>query len=361
MRDAAPAPIGGIDPETLTRQFGRCVIVQVTAQCPLECAHCIVESSPTRTEQLSTEALTRLIEDIGRDGRTDLVVFSGGEPFLSRTRLITALNTVAAAGLKAGIVTSGSWATTQDRARSVLGSLPLGPLADLAFSADRHHEPFLDMAHVRRGIDAALERDVPVSAFICVDGPQDDFLDRFQALLGAERLARIRLRVTRTHRAGRARTQPGLASLEEQVPLDALPDAPCMAPAAPSVCPDGRVMACCGDTVSDPDAWSALTLGQLARDGYGAMLDRADDSLLIQALRVYGPKYLAQIAEGAGALKNVRADRNNICDICRTAVTDPKALEVIMEHLQRPDSRDDIMVHRTLMYGEGATSARKRA
>jgi len=338
------------DPETW--QFGKYLIVQVTAQCPLECAHCIVSSGPDRLEQFSTADLVRLIEDVAADGRTEVIVFTGGEPFLKRARLHAGLEAVRRAGLRAGIVTSGSWAASEERARQILATLPFDVIAEITFSADRHHLPFLSLNHVKHGAAAALSLDIPVRVSICLDGDDDDFLDRFKTHMGPDLLARMRLRLIQTHRAGRAAIRPEFARLARPVPFADLPDQTCSAPSAPAVCPDGRIMACCSDTVSDPGNWAALELGHSSHDPHSTILDRADNSPLIQALRVFGPKHLAMIAVKAGALAEGHADANNICDICRRAVTDPAALEAIEDYLRQPDVRDEIAVRRLLLYGE---------
>lgn len=347
------------DPHGFTRHFGRCLIVQITAQCPLACAHCSVSSGPERTEQFTTEALTALIHDIADDGRTELVVFTGGEPFLKPERLATALAAVRAAGLRAGITTSASWARTEERARKMLESLPHDVISELAVSADRHHLPFLSLDHVRNGISAALSLGIHVNAFICLDSEADDFLEQFSAYMGPDIVARIGVRIALTHVAGRAAQRPEFKGLRRPVPYAELLDAPCNSPAAPAIRPDGQVMACCGDNMSDSENWGALTLGHVAEDDYGAMLDKADTEPLIQALRVFGPKHLAGVAIAAGALEVAAADPRNICDICRKAVTDERALKAIRSWLERADVRAEIAVRRFLMYEE--TSALREA
>ncbi len=170
--------------------------------------------------------------------------------------------------------------------------------------------------------------------------------------MGEDLISRIRLRITHTHVSGRAASQPELRRLYRPLPFADLPDRVCPAPSAPSVCPDGRVMACCSDTVSDPENWPALELGHVATDGYGELLDKADSDLLIQALRVFGPKHLAGVAIEAGALKAPKADSRNICDICRRVVTDERALAAVRDWLKRADVRAEISLRRFLMYEE---------
>lgn len=344
------------DPHGFTEHFGECLIVQITAQCPLECAHCAVGSGPGRTEQFTTEDLNNLIHDIADDGRTQLVVFTGGEPFLKRDRLAAALQALRDNGLKAGITTSASWAADEERARRTLESLPYDVISELAFSADRHHLPFLSLDYVKNGIRAALALGISVNAFICLDNDEDDFLDRFTEFMGPDIMKRIGVRIAHTHVAGRAAERPEFEAVKRSVPFDELPDRPCNSPSAPAITPDGRMMACCGDNMSDAENWQALQLGHVAQDDYGAMLDKADSDLLIQAIRVFGPKHLAGVAMEAEALNVPTADARNICDICRKAVTDEAALNAIRAYLKRPEIQAEIAVRRLLMYGEASAA-----
>jgi len=340
------------DPNGFTHHFGKCLIVQITAQCPLECAHCSVTSGPDRKEQFTTEALTALIHDIADDGRTELVVLTGGEPFLKRERLAAVLEAIGTARLRAGITTSASWAPSEARARQTLESLRYDVISELAFSADRHHLPFLGLDHVRNGIRAALNLGIAANAFICLDSDEDDFLERFRAEMGPEIMGAIGVRLAHTHVAGRAAERREFEAIRRPVPFAELPDQPCHSPSAPAITPDGRVMACCGDNMSDTENWTALQLGLVAEDDYGAMLDRADADPLIQALRVFGPRRLAGVAIEAGALKAPKADSRNICDICRRVVTDEPALAAVRDWLKRPDVQAEISVRRFLMYEE---------
>jgi hypothetical protein len=346
----APGP-----PEPVPWDARGCVIVQVTAQCPLRCAHCIVESGPERREQLNHADLLSLLEDIRDDGRTSLVVLTGGEPFLKLDRLRAALALASRRGLRIAIVTSASWATSPDRALAVLRSIDLQPVVELAFSVDRHHLPFVSLEQVRHGMEAAVSLGVSVTAFVCLDSARDDFLERLRMHLGESLFGRIGVRVTPTHFAGRAAAMLDAGEITEPVGLAALPETPCEAAAVPAIRAEGRVMACCGDTMADPERWKALTLGHLATDGIDKLLDRSSRSVLVQALRMLGPRHLAAVAERDGALGRDMFDRRNICDVCRAVVTDETALTAVRRHLADPAVQADIAARRLVAHGE-ATS-----
>ncbi|TGY90614.1 radical SAM protein [Marinicauda algicola] len=343
-----------IDPDTLHLHFARCVIVQVTATCPLACAHCIVSSSPERREELDTPALLGLIGEIAASGRTAMVVLSGGEPFLKLDRLAAALERIAELGMSAGVVTSAHWAVSKARAGEILDRLPRAALADFCISADRHHLEFMSLEPVRHALEAARDRGIASSLFVCLDSDRDDFLQTLHGALGAELMERVRVRVTPTHRSGRGARHRALAGVGEPARFEDLPDEPCHGPATPAVTPTGEVMACCGDTMSDPQNWPALRLGRTGEPGFAQHVEQADSDPLLQALRLRGPKHLARLAVDAGVLEPAgkRFDRRNICEVCRWVMSEPDAVAAVRDALSAPGCAEALQAERLLAFGE---------
>lgn len=332
--------------------FRRGLIFQVTLRCPLECAHCIVDSGPLRTEEASTERAVQWLEDIGRDGQVKVVALTGGEPFLNLGRLRALLAAAERHGLKISIVTSCSWATDPDRALRLLRDLP--PIANVTLSADKYHLDYVPLVQVRHAAEAALALGIEVGAFLCLENEADDFPRLFRATLGEELHAKLRVETRHVHVAGRAARVASIARAVERVPFHELPSQGCEAAAAPAILPDGRVMACCGGTMADPERWPALTIGNLNRESIGEILRRANRHRLVHALRLLGPKALADIAqEDAGeTLFRRRYERHNICDICRDLCTNPQIVARLEAYLDRPEVAAGIASWRLLRYGE---------
>lgn len=119
---------------------------------------------------------------------------------------------------------------------------------------------------------------------------------------------------------------------------------------------DGSVMACCGDTISDSHNWSALKLGDLKEEDLTTILTRAEDNLLIHALRLWGPKQLAMIAmrELGFNVFNDLYETHNICHICRAVVTNEEIVEALKEYLHKPEIKEQIILGRLLKFGEGS-------
>lgn len=307
--------------------YGRRVIVQMGSACPLRCAHCIVHAGPDRSDELDTERLVSLIADLAR-GRTRRIVLTGGEPFLHRDRLHRAIAAAHASELDVDVVTSAAWARSPAVAAATLAALP-APIA-LSISASPHHLAFQAVDRLRYAAQAARDRGWPVGLFVSVAHDDDPFPAALRAAVGplAEELEWLEQPV---HLAGRGASDPGLIEAVPRVDAAALEALPCPLPAAPVVLPDGRVMACCGDVVSDPDEWGALQLGHLDEQAVGEALASGSRHALAQALRLYGPVGLARRAEAEAGrtILSGSFERDNPCAPCRVATRDPDVLALV--------------------------------
>lgn len=327
-------------------------IMVLTRRCPLRCAHCIVDAGPEHPEVMDEDLALAAVQGLGRYPQLKQVVFTGGEPFQHVDMLGTLLASAGKWGLETNIVTSAFWASTPRRAREMLDRLP--PVTALTFSADRYHLDFISLRHVRNGAQAALERGIRVGAFLCVQGEDDPFLKEFSRAMGERLMGHMRLQTQSLHGAGRARLSSGLLDKIARVPLADVPDKRCTLPAAPAILPDGRMMACCGDTVSDPHRWGALTYGSLKETPVERMLDKVDRHYLVHALRLFGPKRLAIIAQqaaGAG-LFDREFERDNICDLCREITQNPRVWPYLRAYLEDPAHRAELDLLRMLQFGE---------
>lgn len=332
--------------------FQQCLILQLTLRCPLRCEHCIVDASPNREEEMTVEQAVNLLEEIGRENEVKVVAITGGEPFLNLERLGAILTVAQKYNLKIAIVTSASWATDYNKAIKILKQLP--PIANLSLSADKYHLDFVSLKRVKNAAQAAISLGIEVGAFICLESDEDDFLQIFQQNMGEELYTKMKIITEYVHIIGRAINSVEINSKIERVALEDLPTVGCPTASAPAIMTDGTVMACCGDTVSDTQNWEALKLGNLNHESISEILSKAEDNLLVHALRLMGPKKLALIAAekfGNHIFKQLY-EKNNICDICRTVSTNPQVVAYLREYLQQPEIIETLALGRLLKFGE---------
>ena len=113
--------------------------VLLTYQCTSECDHCFLHCGPQREGTFKLSQLRELLREIKKIPTVDTVYFEGGEPFLFYATLLAGLRMVRDAGLQAGIVTNGYWATSLEDAEQWLRPmLDLG-IVDFSVSDDEFH------------------------------------------------------------------------------------------------------------------------------------------------------------------------------------------------------------------------------
>jgi organic radical activating enzyme len=157
---------------------GRSVLLFLTDRCPVGCAHCSVDSrrdSPTiRDHRLFGE----LVDAICADPALTLVGISGGEPFVERRGLTTAMRRFAAADKDVALYTSGIWARSATPPAWIAEILPLASCVFL--STDGFHADSVDADRFVHAARAIAEAGVPVIVQV-LDQPAE--VDRVHTLL----------------------------------------------------------------------------------------------------------------------------------------------------------------------------------
>lgn len=333
-------------PLAVAKRFHRTVGVNLTMRCPLECAHCSVDSGPWRKETVDGNLLASRIEEMGRDGRIRLVMVSGGEPFSARDALRKVLEAAEPWGISVFVLTSGIWAKGREAADRTLDAFP--SLRYVGFSLDEYHEPFVPMEDVKSGVLAALARGLLVDLTIRVWDPEGDpYLDRIAETFGDELLSRVGIDLERIVPVGRARGLPQ-AGVEE---LPGLPAGACDSAHQPVIDTDGTVVGCCN--VALARRTPPLVLGSLRDVGLPALTRAAESDVLRHAIRVFGPKYLADlvVSRGEGGRLAARYPAD-ICALCHDVLRQPELVAILNEELSRPERRAEIALGRLLRFGE---------
>jgi hypothetical protein len=144
--------------------------VLLTYQCTSECDHCFLHCGPQREGTFTLCQLRELLREIKKIPTIDTVYFEGGEPFLFYAVLLAGLQMVRDAGLQAGIVTNGYWATSPEDAEQWLRPmLDLG-IADFSVSDDEFHSTKGAESPVAIAYVAAKKLGLPC-AKICIHPP----------------------------------------------------------------------------------------------------------------------------------------------------------------------------------------------
>lgn len=330
------------------RSFHRSLGIVLTLRCPLECAHCGVSSGPARNEAVGGDWLVSSIREAGPKQRLRLLMITGGEPFLEPTRLKAILREAAEFGIQASVDTSAHWASGLIHARRFLEKFP--GLTHLNVSADAFHEPFVPLGHVRNALLAALEQGIHPSLMVRVfDQSGDPFLERLYRGLGEPLLRRVSLDLAGIGPVGRA-AELAVPPAAQRRPSRAFPAGACDFAHQPLVTHDGTLLVCCNQRVARK--YKPLQLGNLEDTSLEELTRAAHENLLLQALRVWGPRELAEwlVADGLGGRLQGSYRGNDLCSLCEDVVSQPDLVAHLRARLQA--SAGELALGRALRYVE---------
>src|SRR5205823_2463399 len=150
----------------------------------------------------------------------------------------------------------------------------------------------LSLEVVRDAAQIALSRDLLVDIYVCTPaGRRTEFVERLESYMGEELLARVPVVVTTLETGGRADFVP---EAHWRPHSQNLPGGRCDLVNRPVVLEDGDVLACCNTTVAKRCKLSPLVIGNTHREALPDILCRAREDDLLQAIRVFGPRFVAE-------------------------------------------------------------------
>jgi MoaA/NifB/PqqE/SkfB family radical SAM enzyme len=126
----------------------------LTYRCNYVCNHCFVWSGPRAAARTMTlDEIDGILRQGLELGSVDQIYFEGGEPFLHPSLLADAVKHAVDAGLRAGVVSNGFWASSAAKARRWLQPLLEAGLSELFLSKDELHGD----AEAARRVDIAVD------------------------------------------------------------------------------------------------------------------------------------------------------------------------------------------------------------
>ncbi|MGY6528823.1 MAG: radical SAM protein [Cyanobacterium sp.] len=332
------------------KSFHQALGILVTMKCPLECAHCGIESSPRREEVLDQELIVSRLREIGKQGKIKQLIITGGEPFAVRPLLHSILEVALEYDIYTYVQSSGFWASSKERAIATLTPLPR--ITHLGISADEYHESFVPLQYVKNAVEAALECGMlPEISLRVWDMDNDPFLQHFYNVIGQDLLEQVYIDFEKIIPLGRGTQFLSVEQIQKNK-IDHFPEGACNLAHHASVDCDGKVLACCNTRMARK--YPALQLGDLNEKSFTQMTNEAEENYLLQAIRVWGPKRLAEIVikHGMGdRLKDVY-EKDSICLLCTDLLSKPEIVELLTEVLNTPEVKEELILSRLLRYGE---------
>ncbi len=267
----------------------------LTDACPARCRHCYVAAGPDGRRWMTPDDAAAHLAALARLGvPAGGVHVGGGEPFLRFDRLLQVAR--AAPGGLGYVETGAAWAEGNVLCRDRLRALAGAGVRQLSLSADPYHQEFIPPDRPQRVAQIAREVFGPgglrARRWRWLKAPRD-----VAAWPEADRLALFAAFLRRYPERMTGRAAETLARLVPRVPLEAIPTAPCPAPAEADhvhVDPDGWIA---------PGTCAGLALGRATAetplDAALAAWDAAERPFAA-ALAEGGPRRLAETARARG-------------------------------------------------------------
>jgi len=304
----------------------RTVAIVYTYKCTAKCSHCCLECGPMQDAVVAFELAERCIVNMAEKG-CEQVNFTGGECLLFAEDILRLARNARALGLRTGIATNAFWASSANSTANLLSSLSEAGVQDLVVSSDSFHQEYIPLENVLRIVDEAGEYGITVQVEVHRRGARDSQLEEIGETL-KEHTRNIKVSSTGPFgRWAQYRYRLGHAQRDR---IDV-----CQSVFDLSVLPNGDVYPCCSGALGGiirKEQPSLLLLGNVSRSSLGDIIERAQESVLLNALRICGPNGLLDLWCNDAALQDLPPRFCGICDLCIAVCTtlpnhDPSLLE----------------------------------
>ena len=304
-----------------------------TRTCPLQCGHCIIESSPRATGKMQPAVAESYIRTIVQ--YADEVCFTGGEPLLYYNEVVELIRMARQLGLRVSLVSGAGWVRTDKAhiARERVRGLAEAGLNKICISWDQYHEEFSPRANAQLlgslaaeyGIDVVVRGVVPAD----LEGEKPTVMfDRFPAQF--QNLIQL----------GAAKSLPESQFLHYAEP----PRGACDVVLTPAIEPDGNVYACCGPS-RFATSTSPLRLGNTNEESLDAIFARGVNDPILNALLTIGPRGLLDLLKKTSAYPEFepRMHYNNVCDLCMDLTDVPAIVDAVRGKLSDAEGKAMLM------------------
>lgn len=168
MSKSSAAELAGVaDPPDAIRVNPSVLTVLGTYKCTAACENCCFGSNPYLTKRLDLDDILGFIADGARYPECELVVFSGGECFLLRDDLVSAVAYATELGLRTRCVTNGYWAKSLAHGRRRLQQLREAGLEELNISTGDFHQEWVAQETVVNAACLSVELGMKATVVMC--------------------------------------------------------------------------------------------------------------------------------------------------------------------------------------------------
>ena len=309
--------------------------------CNAKCRSCLWGEALNHGPRMSVEEACSWVDQAYSLGGLMLVGFSGGEAFLYLKEMKAIAGYVAGKyGLPSVAATNAFWATTPEKAETLLRSLYSLGLRQLLISVDDFHQEWIPLERVKNCVTVAQSLRITCT-LQCVVTESSKKMDYYLEALGVtpgEHLFASQIPCTP---AGWAATKLPSSdfALHPGIPKDY-----CTMLQALTVQPEGTVHLCCGPTFTV----DALAAGNLHDEDLPSIIEKAEWNPIFNALALgNGPCHLAQALAEQGASDFLMPSYATSCDACQHILGRPGVAALLNQKLE--PQAPELFLKRTIL------------
>jgi MoaA/NifB/PqqE/SkfB family radical SAM enzyme len=286
-----------------------------------------MNAGPNRKETIPIRHAMNWIEQISdyANGHVKVLSITGGEPFYDLDLLKKIVSFADSCKLITNVVTNAFWAKTKEDAYNILKTFPM--INVLAISTDIYHQEYISIEQIRNAVLAAKECGIYYNIHITVNNDSEyrKICSDLQDIVDSKKI--ISVSTFPSGRAKNTKKTPELKTSDEP-PLSA-----CTAGSSPVILPNGNVLACMGPLL-DLKRKNPLILGNLKKKPLHEILDESEKNILLQLLRVWGPRKIITLLEESGMKELIpkKYVQGSVCDTCYKIMSNSKILSFFQDN-----------------------------
>jgi MoaA/NifB/PqqE/SkfB family radical SAM enzyme len=324
------------------------ILVSVTEGCHVGCAHCGFIGS-SRDRETDELELEDWVQQACEFGIPS-IIFTGGEPFERYEVLRKGVLAAIERDVPSSVFTSSYWATSVHTAESMLSGLR--GLRHLYLSTDAFHQRRVPYEYVHNVIAAADRLQIP-EVTLCITYSTEvqrcEVRENYRTY--GSRVRYYESRVIPTPFIGKALNgeDPGLAPVEENFKCS------CWLK-TPIINPNGDVCACHAGKVGAHGDIRKLPywLGNLRESSFHTIMEAARYNAPYQYLRTHGPKGIARLYQHYPELQQKvgRDQFTGPCDLCFSTLSTLAGREALNDYCQQSETQNRIAVRLAVCHRE---------
>lgn len=277
--------------------------IVITQRCDILCDHCVVSGSGRKKGTTSVEKLGAIFKQINECQSINKVCFTGGEPFIYHDLLAEGAKLVEKSSLSSSVVTNANWAISTSRCENRLSVLEHG-IDTIAISCDKYHQQHVPLDNVKRVIEVGLGLGFDIAIMSTHLSNEKSNIKEVESSLhqykdSIEISSQSIVPIGRAKELINERMKTGYCC--------------CGVADKPVIDHDGSVHGCCGPSLNVKRA-NPLLLGNINKESLQTIVNKAQNNLFLQSIRVIGPKLFKKHLHSAGIEIPYECDHH--CELC---------------------------------------------